>query len=119
MERQAEKILKVVDAKRLSQDDLSKVLVGNIEDSSVFIADKHPSYKAFGKTNSEITNKTVRAWEHVNKKDRSVLLQTVNQTQAQLRKFLGKFNGVSTKYLQNYLNWYGYEGKILKTKSSN
>ena len=69
MERQAENILKVVDAKRLSQDGLSKALAGNIEDSSVFIADKHPSYKAFEKTNQEITNKTVRAWENVNKKD--------------------------------------------------
>lgn len=44
MERQAEKILKVVLAKRLSQDDLSKALEGKIEDSSVFITDKHSSY---------------------------------------------------------------------------
>ena len=24
----------------------------------------------------------------------------------QLRKFMGSFNGVATKYLQNYLNWF-------------
>jgi hypothetical protein len=26
----------------------------------------------------------------------------------QLRKFLSKFSGVRTKYLQNYLNWFAY-----------
>lgn len=118
VERQGEKILKVVEAKRLSHDDISKALEGKLEDSSIFITDKHPSYKAFGKINPKITHKTVRASDHVNKKDRSVHLQTVNQTHTQLRKFLGKFNGVSTKYLQNYLNWYAYEGKISKTKSA-
>jgi len=33
-----------------------------------------------------------------------------------LIKFLGGFNGLSTKYLQNYLNWFAYEKKILQSK---
>ena len=30
---------------------------------------------------------------------------------------MGKFNGVGTKYLQNYLNWYAYKGKIQENKA--
>jgi len=30
----------------------------------------------------------------------------------QHREFLGKFGSVSTKYLQNYLNWFAYGKKI-------
>lgn len=117
VERKGSKVLKVVETKRLSEKNINDVLENKIEIGSTLITDKHPSYKAFGKSNSEIIHKSVRASEHVNKQDRSVHLQTVNQTHAQLRKFLGTFNGVSTKYLQNYLNWYAYEGKIEEHKA--
>jgi hypothetical protein len=34
-----------------------------------------------------------------------------------LKKKLKKFNGVSTKYLQNYLNWYALKAIIDQNKS--
>ena len=117
VERKGDKLLKVVETKRLTQENIKKVLEGKIANTSTLITDKHPSYKSFGKENPEITHKTVRASEHVDKKDKGVHLQSVNQTHAQLRKFIGKFNGVSSKYLQNYLNWYAYEGKINDSKA--
>ena len=33
-------------------------------------------------------------------------LQNVNNLDMRLRKFMESFNGVATKYLQNYLNWF-------------
>ena len=41
----------------------------------------------------------------------------VNNTHKQLREFLKPFNGVSSKYLQNYLNWYAYMDKIRISKT--
>lgn len=117
VQREGSKLFKVVETKRLSEDNITKALGGKIEGNSILITDKHPSYKAYGKTQEQITHKTVKANEHVNRSDKNVHLQTVNQTHAQLRKFIGKFNGVSTKYLQNYLNWYAYQGKIQESKS--
>lgn len=117
VQRKGSKLFKVVETKRLAEENITKALENKIEDGSTLITDKHPSYKAYGKAQTEITHKTVKANEHVNRSDKNVHLQTVNQTHAQLRKFIGKFNGVSTKYLQNYLNWYAYEGKIQESKS--
>jgi hypothetical protein len=33
-------------------------------------------------------------------------VQNVNNLDIRLRKFMSSFNGVATKYLQNYLNWF-------------
>jgi transposase-like protein len=116
VERKGDKLLKVVVSKRLSEVELEKALEGKLENGTRLITDKHPTYKSYGKNKKEITHKSVRASEHVDKQEKSVHLQTVNQTHSQLRKFLGGFNGVSTKYLQNYLNWFAYEKKILLSK---
>ena len=35
-------------------------------------------------------------------------LQTVNNQHKQIRDFMDPFNGVATKYLPNYLNWFNY-----------
>ena len=42
----------------------------------------------------------------------------MNNTHAELRKFLRPFNGVSSKYLQNYLNWFAYADKINNSKTT-
>ena len=93
VERKGSKVLKVVETKRLTEKNINDVLENKIEIGSTLITDKHPSYTAFGKSTSEIIHKSVRASEHLNKQDRSVHLQTVNQTHAQLRKFLCMLNG--------------------------
>jgi len=116
VERNGDKLLKVVETKRLTSGDITKVLEGKVTDGTILITDKHPSYKSFGRGHKELKHKTVRASEHVNKNEKNVHLQSVNQTHAQVRKFLGSFNGVRTKYLQNYLNWYAYKGKLIESK---
>lgn len=117
VERKGDKIFRVVETKRLSEANIKEALDGKLQKGTILITDKHPSYKAFGKTNTELTHKTVKAKEHVDKNDKGVHLQTVNQTHKQIRQFIGKFNGVGTKYLQNYLNWYAYQGKIKENKA--
>lgn len=40
---------------------------------------------------------------------KKINLQRVNNTHKQLRDFLVRFNGVSSKYLLNYCNWFMYQ----------
>jgi len=118
VERNGEKYLKAVASKRLSKEEITKALDGKLDEAVTLITDKHPSYKSFAKDHPSIKHRAILAKEHVDKKDRKVNLQKVNNTHAQLRKFLMPFNGVSSKYLQNYLNWFAYADKLRQTKTT-
>lgn len=117
VERNGGKYLKAVESQRLSAKEIDKVLGSKISDNVTLITDKHPSYRSFAKSNKIIKHKTVLAKEYVSKHDKQIHLQHVNKTHAQLRHFLSRFNGVSSKYLQNYLNWFAYAGKLEGTKT--
>jgi len=112
------KIFKVVESKRLTKEQISKVLDGKIEDGATLITDKHPSYKAYAKSNEKIKHKRLLAKDHVDKKDKTIHLQKVNNVHSQVRDFIRPFNGVSSKYLQNYLNWYAYKKKVNNSKTT-
>ena len=118
VQRSGEKYLKAVESKRLSAEQITKVFEDKLSAEVTLITDKHPSYKSYAKENQNIKHKAVLAKEHVSIEDKSVHLQHVNNTHAQLRKFLLPFNGVSSKYLQNYLNWFAYKDKLEGTKTT-
>ena len=110
------KYLKAVESKRLSEQQISKVFEDKITEGSTLITDKNPSYKPFSK-GKEFKHKTVKSTDHVDPTNPNIHLQKVNNTHVQLRKFLTPFNGVSSKYLQNYLNWFAYREQISNSKT--
>jgi len=118
VERNGEKYFKAVESKRLSADEITKALDGKLSDCTTLITDKHPSYRLFARENPTLKHRSVLGKEHVNKNDKNIHLQHVNNTHSQLRVFLTQFNGVSSKYLQNYLNWYAYAKKLTGTKTT-
>ena len=118
VERKGDKYLKAVESKRLSKEDIAKALDGKLSDGATLITDKHRSYKAFAKDHPEIKHKALLAKEHVDRADKNIHLQKVNSVHSQLRTFLRPFNGVSSKYLQNYLNWFAYVEKIRENKTT-
>lgn len=117
VQRNGDKYLKAVVSKRLSKEQIAKVLDGKLAEGTILITDKHHSYKAFAKDNPTIKHKSLVAKDHVDKNDKSIHLQRVNNTHKQVRDFLRPFNGVSSKYLQNYLNWYAYMDRIRNSKT--
>ena len=118
VERNGGKYLKAIESKRLSKEEITKALDGKLADNTILITDKHPSYKAFAKSRPSIKHKALLAKDHVDRNDKTVHLQKVNNVHSQLRSFLRPFNGVSSKYLQNYLNWYAYADKIRESKTT-
>lgn len=117
VERKGEKYLKAVESQRLSAEEIDRAIGTKLAEEATLITDKHPSYRLFAKENKSLKHKSVLAKEHVSKKDKQVHLQHVNKIHAQLRTFLLPFNGVSSKYLQNYLNWFAYAEKLSGSKT--
>lgn len=112
------KYFRVVESKRLSKEQIAKALDGKIADDTTLITDKHRSYCSYSKDNPSVTHKRLLAKDHVDKRNKNIHLQNVNNVHSQVRDFLNPFNGVSSKYLQNYLNWYAYQNTIKKSKTT-
>lgn len=113
-----DKFFKVVASKRLTKKQIEQALDGKIAEGSTLITDKHSSYKSFAKDHEGIKHKRLLAKDHVDKKDKSIHLQKVNNVHSQVRDFIKPFKGVSSKYLQNYVNWYAYNEKINNSKTT-
>lgn len=116
IERGGETFLKAVETKRLTTQEVTKAFDGRLLDGTTLYTDAHPSYKSFAKENPLLNHKTFIAKDHVSKTDKKIHVQTVNHTHRELKDFLRQFNGVSSKYLQNYLNLFAYADKLRESK---
>lgn len=114
-DRKGNKHLQVATRGRISTEDVSVVLKNKIEPNTVLCTDSHRSYEAFAKEN-KLEHQTIKVSAKEYKKG-IYHIQHVNQTAQDLKKWLDKFNGVSTKYLQNYLNWYALKEIIDKSQN--
>jgi hypothetical protein len=54
----------------------------------------------------EVEHKKFNASKGQRKADKIYHVQNVNNMDKRLRAFMQPFNGVATKYLQNYLHWF-------------
>jgi transposase-like protein len=110
-DRQGQKHLGVSTRGRVSEKDLSNVLKDKIKKDSILCTDTHHSYIAFAKTNN-LEHKTIKASAKEHVKEGKYHVQHVNQTAKEMKKWLEGFNGVATKYLQNYMNWFSVLKKL-------
>lgn len=97
-------IAKATNLGRVSSNDLVNAFSGKLKEDSFLVTDKMNAYVRFA--NDERLHlvqmkarKSVKGIYHI---------QYINNFHSQLKKFIGRFNGVSTKYLNNYLTWFGY-----------
>lgn len=104
-DRSGNKDFKVVTTGRISKEDLNEVYKGKLDKVEMLCSDSHRSYSAFTKSN-EIPHKKFNASKGQKTVDKIYHVQNVNNMDMRLRKFMDSFNGVATKYLQNYLNWF-------------
>lgn len=81
--------------------DLRFVLGGRIQKESILCTDKAHSYKIFSSI-EELNLVQMNTGKYTKG---MFNIQHINSYHSLLKKFLDKFNGVSTKYLNNYLIW--------------
>lgn len=91
---------------RLKKWDIEKSIGERISEKTILCSDSHVSYKGFAKDKS-IEHHAIRADLKQYVKDGIYHVQHVNSMHNRLKKWINEqFWGVSTKYLQQYLNWF-------------
>ena len=104
-DRSGNVILGVADRGRISMSDIETVLNDRIGSNVTLCTDAHQSFKAYAKSYklSYVGLNISRGRRIVKKKYH---IQNVNSFHSRLKLWMGRFKGVSTKYLQNYMNWF-------------
>lgn len=97
----------VIKAKKINGDQVKKALKDKLLSGTTIITDEATSFNVL-KELDHVEHKTVNSKLNQRRKD-PVHLQTVNQSHKAIKEFLAPFNGVSTKYLQNYLTWFHFK----------
>ena len=104
--------MKVATLGRITKTDIEKAVGDRIDNDAILCADGHPSYKGFA-IDHELTLVVLRANLKQYIKNGIYHIQNVNSLHNRIKKWINStFWGVSTKYLQNYLNWYKVKQKI-------
>jgi transposase-like protein len=110
-DRMGNKGFKVAKRGRITKANVAEVLDGKIEKVEVLCSDKHVSYAAYSNEH-QIPHKTIMASHNQRVTEKIYHVQNVNNMDKRLRDFLRPRNGVASKYLQNYLNWFLVMEKI-------
>ncbi len=108
--------LSVATLGRIRKIDIKNAIGNRIKKgSTILCSDSHHSYKGFAKdTKIEFHPVNVSRGERVKG---AFHVQHVNSTHNKIKKWIGNtFWGVSTKYLQQYLNWHIIKEKIKSNK---
>ena len=91
----------------LSKEYLDGDFATSIASDSVLVTDGHRSYKSFT-ANREMTHKRLYRGQPPRG---AYHLQNVNALHSQLKRFMRPFNGVATKYLDNYLAFWQWRDR--------
>ncbi|MYH39349.1 MAG: IS1595 family transposase [Rhodospirillaceae bacterium] len=99
----------------LSKKYLDGDFANAISPDSVLVTDGHRAYNGFA-TKAGLTHERVGIRPH---KGAAYHVQNINSLHSQLKRFMRRFNGVATKYLDNYLVfWQWRDGDILADLAS-
>ncbi len=103
-DRKSKTDLSLVRVGRLKKSDIERKLSGKFTKNSTLVSDKHRSIASFAKAEG-IEHVRFKASEHTAGGNYHV--QKVNNMASRLKAIVNNsMRGVSTKYLQNYANWF-------------
>lgn len=111
-DRDAELDLSVARFGRIKKTDIERAIGQRISEDTILCSDSHVSYKGYAIDN-EIEHHAIRADLKQYVKQKIYHVQHVNAIDSRLKKWIEyQFGGVSTKYLQKYLNWFKAKEKL-------
>jgi len=93
---------KIASLGRIANKNLHAVYDGKISSESTLCTDKMNAYVRFA------NSKGIQLIQLKSGKEKKGIynIQRINNYHSKLKKFMVKFNGVATKYLNNYLIWH-------------
>jgi len=107
--------LSVATMGRIGKKDIQDAIGKRISKGSILCTDGHVSYKGFAK-DGNLTQVVLRADLKQYVKQGIYHIQNVNSLHNKVKKWIDStFWGVSTKYLQNYMNWFRIEQAFRKS----
>ena len=99
---------------RITKNDITNAIGNKIDKQTVLCTDGHVSYKGFAMDNN-LEHHVFKASIKQFTKQGNLHIQNINSLHSRLKKWINRdLYGVSTKYLQNYLNWFRYKEKFKK-----
>ena len=93
---------------RITTRHVEAALGPHIAPDSMLVTDGHAAYPDFARRNG-MTHHALDS--RVSADNRSIHLQNVNSLHSQVKRFMKPFNGVATKYLDNYMAFYRWTKK--------
>ena len=106
-DRKGNMVLNVAGKGTLKREDLRTIMAGKFNPDTILCSDGANVYKGLAIQEGIKHIKSTSLRRQV-AKNKAYNIQTVNQLQKDLKDYIRKFNGVSSKYLQNYLYWFMY-----------
>ncbi|NGQ94871.1 IS1595 family transposase [Brevibacillus sp. SYP-B805] len=100
-------ISKMAGRGRISADEIDQVLSEYLDKEIVLCTDSATNYKAFAKQKG-ISHEIINANKGVHVRKGVYHIQHVNAYHQRLKKWMERFNGVATKYIDNYLFWFRF-----------
>ncbi len=102
---------------RIKKLDIENAIGSRVSEQTILCTDSHVSFKGFA-IDKELEHHAIRADLKQFVKKKIYHVQHVNSIDSRLKRWIeNQFGGVSTKYLQKYLNWFRTK-EILKTSSN-
>lgn len=103
---------------RLTKADIAESLETPLDKDVILCSDAHVSYKGYADDN-HLKHVVLRDDLKQRVKQGRFHIQHVNSLHSKLKKWIASvFWGISTKYLQNYLNWFKVVETVLKKESN-
>lgn len=104
-DRKGHSILNVAGRGSVKKDALRMLMKGKFHPNAILCSDGANVYKGLA-IQEGIQHIKSSSHGRPIAKNKAYNIQTVNQLQKELKDYMDRFNGVSTRYLQNYLYWF-------------
>lgn len=98
---------------RIEAESLEKTIGNMLSKQNVLCSDSHPSIIAWAKSKALEHHTFIANKNHI--KNKCYHVQHVNSIDNRFERWVSRFYGIATKYLQNYLNWFVFVEKSKKS----
>ena len=109
-DRNGSPAMKVAKIGRIDAESVRETIGGLVAPDNIMCSDSHPSIIKWARDNNLEHHTFVASRQHV--KNKCYHVQTVNSLDNRYERWVKTFYGVSTKYLQGYLNWFVFLQKV-------
>ena len=102
LDRQGNLIIEPLCKGRMTYKELENLYKGHIGENSILCTDSHKSYIRFA-TDFNLDHKRIKTGKY---KEDIYHIQHINNLHSNLKRWMGRFNGVASKYISNYMHWF-------------